>query len=501
MPVTPDYGISAQLELVRQSITRRDDIPRRLFPVIEGAINANGRLLHAEGRPYLWDGVDHSIYEIASKSDRWSAYVYGRYRLIPSEQLTRHVTTMLAGHALAHGESATARRFTYFDKDELVLYVSDYDGHSYRLDGSDEVRLVDNGTAVMFFDDDGGKHVQDPEIGQHGELVPTLLGDLEFAGTTAGGMTAEDQKRLLAVWMHAIAFNELLPAKPVLIAEGSPGSGKTSMLQRIQYALHGVHRARSLGKDDEADFGVTLMRSPIALIDDVNGYIEWLQNALCAYVTGAGWSRRKKYSDDEEVVIQPRAFLAFASKNPVTFRRDDIADRSIIVRMERREASGFRPLSSLLESIDANRSRLFGEWLWNLNRIVRRIRAGMPDPPTAYRMADFARLAMVVGEVLGFSADDMSSTLEAAQAEREAFLWETDPLPDLLGKWVKTDANSSREIPPMDLFRELSELAEKNRITFYKKVDQLVRRLRGGVNGFTVDRVETSDGQAYRVGR
>lgn len=502
MPVTFDFEICSQLEVLRQRIAKRDDIPRQLYPIIEGYLrDGGGRLLQAAGQPYLWDGIDHVIYEIALSSSRWTAFLYGRFRLVPSELLTRHLTTMLAGHALAHGDEVQGERFVYFDKDELVLYVSDYDGHSYRLDGSAEVAVVDNGTGVLFFDDDGGRHVVDPDIGNHGELAPTLIGDLEFASTTAGGMTPDDQRRLLTFWMYAIAFGGILPAKPVLIAEGSPGSGKSCFLQRLQYCLHGAQRARSIGKEDEADFGVLLMRTPIAVLDDVNGYIEWLQNALCAYVTGASWARRKKYSDADEVVIQPRAFLAFTSKNPVTFRRDDIADRSIIIRLERREASGFQPLSLLLEQVDARRPRLFGEWLWNLNQIVRRIRAGMPAAPTTYRMADFARIALVIGEVLGYSPDEIAGTLEAAQAEREAFLWEADSLPDLLGTWVKTEANSSREVRPMDLFRELAELAEKNRVTFYRKVDQLARRLRGGIVGFEIVRVESSDGPTYRIGR
>lgn len=500
MPVTPDFGLSQQIELIRGGISRRDDLPRRLYPVVEGAIvGSGGQLLHAEGRPYIWDGVDHIIYEVSPRSERWASFLYGRFRLIPSEQLSRHLTTMLAGHALAHGVEAIARRFTYWDKDELILYVSDYDGHSYRIDGGLEVQRVNNGDAVLFFDDDGGRGVPEPDIGPHGELIPALLGDLGFVGATSGGMTPADQQRLLAMWMHAIAFSELLPAKPILIAEGSPGSGKTAALQRIQYCLHGAHRARTLGKGDEDDFGVTLMRSPLALIDNVDGYIDWLQDALCAYATGAGWSRRKKYSDDQEVVILPRAFLAFASKNPTTFRRDDIADRSLIVRMERR--GEFSALSDLLASIDARRPRLFGEWLHNLNLIVRRIREGLPPSPLGYRMADFARLALVIGQALGFAEADTLGTLEAAQGEREAFLWETDVLPDLLGRWLKTDANSAREVRPMDLYRELSELAEKNRVTFYKNWSYLERRMRAGIKGFVLTKVEGADGPAYQISR
>jgi len=500
LAVTPDSGLSQQLELLRQATTRRDDLPRRIYPIIEGAITGSGgRLLHAEGRPYVWDGVDHVVYEISPRSERWASFIYGRFKLIPSEQLTRHVTTMLAGHALAHGDEALARRFTYFDKDELVLYVSDYDGHSFRIDGGDEVRQVNNGDGVLFFDDDGGRNVPAPEIGPNGELIDALLGDLGFVDATAGGMTPDDQRRLLALWMHTLAFSELLPAKPILIAEGSPGSGKTAGLQRINYCLHGAHRARTLGKNDEDDFGVTLMRSPLALIDNVDGYIDWLQDALCAYATGAGWSRRKKYSDSEEVVIQPRAFLAFASKNPTTFRRDDIADRSLIVRMERR--GEFSALSDLLASIDARRPRLFGEWLWNLNLIVRRIRQGLPPSPPGYRMADFARLGLVIGQALGFDEAATLGTLEAAQGEREAFLWEADPLPDLLGRWVKTEANSEREVRPMALYGELAEMAEKGRITFYKNWTQLERRLRGGIKGFTLVRVDGAEGATYRISR
>lgn len=499
MTISVDAAFTASLELRRQGVQRRDDLARVLWPMILSNISSAGsRLLNAEGRPYLWDAVDRRVYEITPHSEVFKAFLYARWGLIATEGFVRHLVTLVGGHAISRGETAAAQRFTHWHAEQQALYISRYDGTSWRLDGSSDIRQVPNGEGALFFDDDGGKPVEvdAAQIRPNGVLLDTLVNDLVFPRTTAGGQDPQGQRKLLAIWLHVIALGGLLPTKPVVIADGAAGSGKTASLQRIQYAIHGVHKAQTLGKNDEGDFGVTLMRSPIALLDNVDRYVEWLQDALCAYVTGAGWVRRKKYSDTDEVTIQPKAFLAFATKNPVTFRRDDIADRSLVFRMERRE--GFTPLSDLLARVDAIRPLLYGEWLWNLNQIVARVRAGLPEVSSSYRMADFARLALVVGDALGFDRAEVESALEAAQAERDAFLWEMDPLPDLLGKWLDDKANALREASAIDLFAELTALAEKLHVQFYKSPAHMARRLRGGVRGYTI---EVAEGGGFKVQR
>jgi hypothetical protein len=407
----------------------------------------------------------------------FSAFLCVRYGLLRTEQLTRHVLAALEGFAISEGRAVPVRRFAYFDSDSLTLYVSRYDGTSYQLDGS-TVEIVPNGVGVLFLDDDQGQSC-DAVVGAHGVLLDRLVNDLQYVTSTDGGLTPDAQRCLLALWMFALPFGSMLPAKPLLLVEGDKGSGKTSAVQRLQAALHGHVLAQSVGQRGEEDFGITLLRAPIALIDNTDTYVEWLRDALCAYVTGGGWLRRKKYSDDQQVEIRPQAFIALATKNPTTFRRDDVADRCLILRLERRaDKGGYIPMGQLLGQIKADRPLLYGEYLYYLNQIVAEFRKGVPPVRSRHRLADFARLAHVIGPTIGISSTDIDGALDAAQAERDMFVVEADPLTDLIDRWLDDAKNQGRQIKALDLFSELSDLAKKLKTGFYKTPKTLVDRLR-----------------------
>ena len=151
------------------------------------------------------------------------------------------------------------------------------------------------------------------------------------------------------VWIFALALPDMMPTKPILLLEGAMGSGKTAAVQLLQYALMGESRPMILQRNKEDDFGVLLLRSPIALFDNTDSYIDWVPDAICAYTTAGVWNKRRLYTDDESMVIKPHAFIAIASKNPASFRREDVADSCVILRLVRR--SEFSSIKALVQKV------------------------------------------------------------------------------------------------------------------------------------------------------
>lgn len=233
----------------------------------------------------------------------------------------------------------------------------------------------------------------------------------------------------------------------------------TTAVRLIKYALHGYSKPMSIRQDGEDDFYVQLLTSPIALLDNVDNFVKWLQDAVCGYVTGAEVKKRKLFTDSGEVILRPQAFIAIASANPTTFRRSDVADRCILIRLERRDDNA--SMRSLFASISNNRPEILGEWLYYLNKIVEAIRQGVGrNVRYGHRMADFAFMAYLVGHVFGHSREEVDDMLDALQAERESFSTENDVLVDLLDRWLETVGNQSREMNAADLHRELVNVAK-----------------------------------------
>lgn len=436
---------------------------------------------------------------------KFFAYLHQRYGLSEREDTTKFLYDTLRLYIWQQGEHVELRRFSTFNRETRTTYLSAYNGSAWRCDGQLVSKITNGEDGVFFADDDGGQPCE-PDVGAHGVLLP-MLTSLNWAPLSPGGMTPEHQQRALTVWLFSLAFPDLMPTKPLLIVEGAPGSGKSAASQLIQLALMGMKRPIILQKNKEDDFGIILLRSPICVLDNLDSFIDWLPDAVCAYATSGQWTRRRLYTDDEEVTIRPHAFIAVASKNPASFRREDTADRCIVLRLERRKS--FVRQQELEARILEARDRIFGEYLYYVNQIVDVIRAGGFEEGVAEanRMADFAAMARIVGRVLEWPEEEVQDLLNALQHERDAFINEADSLVELLHKWLayrtrgEAVRNPGREIALNQLFAELETLAEAASLQFYKTPQTLAQKLRSPhlESEFTIITLHDGKQQSFKI--
>ncbi len=464
-----------------------------------------------EGSLYVVLGETHEIIGLPRRGgDRFHAYLNAMYGLTEREPTTAFIYDSFRAHAYQHGTHVELRRFSMYSEATKTAYLSAYNGKVWKLDGREKPELISNGDEVFFADDDRGLPIE-VEIGPHGLLKDRLTG-LNYADVGVGGITPEQQQRALLVWMFMLAFPDLMPTKPLLLIEGTQGAGKTAAIQFIQLALTGKDKPMSIKKNHEDDFGVLLLRSPIAMFDNTDSFIDWLPDAVCNYTTGGVMTKRKLYSDDEEHLIKPHAFIAVASKNPASFRREDVADRSLILRLERRPK--FRSFKKLITEISELRAKLLGEYIWYVNRMIQEIRAGALEEfeDENSRMADFSMIARLVGRVMDWPPTAVDELMNALQNERDAFVNEEDPLVELLNKWIiyrprvgyrAGQTSVGREITLHDLYTELESLAQSENIQWYKSPRMLMQKIRSPhVDRAFVVKVIGGDGQRrYRIWR
>jgi hypothetical protein len=447
--------------------------------------------------------------------ERWHAYFHSIYGFAEREKVAGFIYDTLRAHVHTYGERVELRRFAVYNQDTQTAYLSAYNGLIYKIEGVDaitaEIQGIDN---VFFADDDGGIGV-DPDVGPHGLLLDRIATP-NFVPEGIASVTPEQQRMALIIWMFAVAFPDLLPTKPILLLEGIKGSGKTSVISLLQLVLRGMKRPITLRRDREDDFGIVLLRNPIALLDNLDTYVEWLPDAICAYATGGQWERRKLWTDDEIVIIKPHAFVAFTTRNPASFRRDDVVDRCVILRFDRR--TSFTRMARLEREILEDRARLLGEYLWYVGRIVDEIRAGyaQDDADEVYRMADFVSFARIVGRVMKWSPEAIDALMRALQAERDAFLTEEDPLIDLLKEWLeyqynavaaarrKVSSNRGRLVTVFELAGELESIAQAKPGTPWRETPRSLRlkmRSPSVEAAFTVEQHMVSGHPAFRIWR
>ena len=440
---------------------------------------------------YHFDAPTQTLRKLLSTTrihPNFGALLYQRYGLPYTKAFTRDVVAGLEAAARSK-PGAKIKRFSSFDQDNGVLYLSRYNGTCYKLDGK-TISIVPNGSdGVLFADDDGGVPcdadlaVTDPVVVRN-----ALVADLEYTTKTAGGLTKESQQLLFECWLYMVGFD--VRTKPILILVGDKGSGKTFSIERLQQVVIGRARPVAIArKSTDTDLFVTLLHHPLALFDNVDSYIDWLPDAIASYATGGESSKRTLFTNSDQSTIKPKAYMAVTTRNPVSFYRDDVADRLVILRLKRR--SEFGDDDRLLSGVEADRHRVFGAWLQTANRILSAYHAERETTFTSkYRLAGFTRFVAVAGKVLGYTENQITDALKQLQEERNEFTVENEPFLEILLQYLKEfPTRDNRALTPNAWFEILNGYAAIHGLTWsfktpatlamhiHNKLDGLKRRV------------------------
>jgi len=457
-------------------------------------MEASSKFLVIDGDPHLFSAFTKQLMPISHRDQRFAAHLAMVYGLNARDDLAPKVGSLLESKCLWTGTKMKPRRWAaYLDQ---TLYLSRYDGTVFKIAGAGVTeqngRLVDDGWSnrstgsilsfeiednaktVLFADDDGGVPPLDPLISRNGHLFRLLRG-IRWASETVGHLRKCDQVRAFMVWMLMVAFPDIFPTKPILMLEGAAGSGKSTLLQMAQMALHGKLLPVGIEENGIRDFWVSMLRSPITFLDDVNADYKWLPDEINRYATGGVRIERKLYKNSEEVTIAPQAFIAVATMDPRSFRRGDTVDRSIVLRMERREygLSG----DAIRAQIVNSRAAIYGEWLYYLNRVVAALRL---EPPrwTTQRLGDFEVFAYAAARAVSWNQRFVPDLMAALSRERSVFAAETDVVLEVLDDWMNLPSNEGKWVSARDLFKELNALAYAGGKPFVKTPQALAQRLR-----------------------
>jgi len=406
--------------------------------------------ISADGMLWHFDGPSGKVSPISLRSPDFGNILAYRYGVFRTEPFTRHIVAQIEAWASVRAVKRPLRRFSCYEDGKL--YVTGFDGTAWKLDGNAVVQ-VPNGDGALFMEE-GGEPCP-VEVGHHGLLFSALVGDLQWSTETDSGMGPDLQAATFLSWILACGFHDRFPSKPLLLVEGVERSGKSYALKRVQYVLTGKNRAMIIGERGQDQFPINLLHAaPIAILDNQDTPIEWLKDEVAAYTTNGGWPRRRLYTDTDDLYIRPESFIAVTSRDPKTFRRPDIADRCFLIRLEQRPTTSGE--YDMQVKLAAMRGKLFGEWLWYCNEVVRYLHEPLPAS-FAYRLADMAQF--IHAAVRAFSATTEQAAqiadaiLSAAQRERDALVLEEEPLAEIVRGWVQE--NPDRQLTMMELYQEL----------------------------------------------
>jgi hypothetical protein len=227
----------------------------------------------------------------------------------------------------------------------------------------------------------------DPEAGGSLEVLNELV-----------NLKSERDRRLFKAYLVTLPLEHV--GRPIFNASGAMGSGKTTIQRLIKRLLDPT--APETVRFDPRDFLQKAMHAYIVMLDNQNTIPEWAADTLCRLVTGEADSKRRLYTDDEDVIIELRRAVILNGINVPT-ERGDVLDRSLVVELERISDAGRKTEEQLWERFGEEHPKLLGTLFDVLSRAI----ALKPSIKLSRRprLADWGEYAAAVYEVMGWGAE------------------------------------------------------------------------------------------------
>jgi hypothetical protein len=207
----------------------------------------------------------------------------------------------------------------------------------------------------------------------------------------------ETDRPLVLAWLVAALGWAHIP-HPMLALLGEQGTGKSSATKNlVQLVDPSPVPLRKPPRD--ADGWVTAASgSWVVGLDNLSTIPAWLSDSLCRAVTGDGDVRRQLYTDDGLSVFSFRRAIVMNGID-VGAMAPDLADRSIVVNLDRITEERRRPESQLVAAWRDAWPRVFGALLGQ----VRVCKAKIPSVRLGSmpRMADFAMVLAALDQIHG----------------------------------------------------------------------------------------------------
>ncbi|MBU2703180.1 hypothetical protein Ga0466249_004316 [Sporomusaceae bacterium BoRhaA] len=308
------------------------------------------------------------------------------------------------------------------------------------------------------------------------QVKPSRNGDIHLLRKFVN-LKNDNEFNLLAVYLVSC----LIPDVPKIIVplSGEKGASKSTMLRILRRLIDPAAKELLTMPHDQKELPLTLYKNYMPAFDNLSNLNEWQSDVLCCAATGGGISKRKLYTDDDEVIL---SFLRCVTLNGINTvaTKPDLLDRSIPFELERIDGDHRQTERQFWKAFEEVRPLILGGMFDILVR-------AMTIYPTVKldklpRMADFCQWGYAIAESMGeWSGDEflMAYYRNIGRANDEAI--RNSPVANAVIIFMNSRAvwNGSAA----DLLKELGNVAFRERIdtnskTWPRSAVALAKRLK-----------------------
>jgi hypothetical protein len=294
----------------------------------------------------------------------------------------------------------------------------------------------------------------------------------------------EDQDRiLLKVYIVSLFIPDIPHA--MLILHGEKGSAKSTLQTLIKLLVDPGKPLLLTVHNDRSEFVQQLAHNHIAYYDNVKVTPGWLSDEACKAVTGIGQTKRKLYSDDDDIVYEYKRCLGFNGIN-ISLTEPDALDRSLMIELDRIAKENRKIESDIMSEFFELRPKLLGYIFDALVKALQiKPKVKLNDLP---RMADFALWGEAIARALGYKELEFINAYFENIGKQNIEAIDAHPLGQAIAKFFDQEerererASEVLEGSPLEILEQLEVVAEQKKINtnhrlWPKSHNALTRRL------------------------
>jgi hypothetical protein len=237
----------------------------------------------------------------------------------------------------------------------------------------------------------------------------------------------------------AILVKALVPGggEPILALSGYAGSGKTTSAKYLGLLLDPFTKGGVLARIPDLErMAIHGGKRIFIKVDNLDGLTKGESNLLAGVSTGTGDTKRKNYTDGEEVPIDIQNIVILTSIGNVV-NKSDLLSRSINIELPRLTDEERASESTLQDDFNIHHAEMLGGLL---NMTVAALNhRDTTESPKYNRMTNFIHLGDGVEKHLGYEGVKLSKRLKAGEAEANTITIESSPTASILVNWIKDE--------------------------------------------------------------
>ena len=300
-----------------------------------------------------------------------------------------------------------------FDYPELPVYL-----RIAPFEGNVVINLADDEGNVVIINKDGYQVTNDsPVMFMKSSVMSALPLPVE-----SDFNALQEFKHLLGLapqtYVRVLAFliNCLKADGPYLclLTEGEQGSGKSMLTEFCKAIIDPSQAPKIRMPDNERDLMIQAKDTALPLFDNVSSIKPQMSDALCSLATGGGFSTRKLYTDDEQMIFhETRPFICNGISAYAT--RADLLERSLPLKLQTMPKKQRKGEREIRERFIALRPAMLHQLYMIVSCALRNF--DLVEPPTTVRMADAAHWLVAAEPQTGLPEGTLLLALEESQAD------------------------------------------------------------------------------------